>query len=362
MIPRILPALALIAGALLSPSFAAASFPGENGPLVLGVEGCSRYNRYVASMPWRGGELTALTDPCDDGYTPEDDWTQVYWPDTSADGRRVVAFGERTVVDQPSGPGRFFFTTMNADGSDQRRFQPPAGIGRPGAPSFAPSGTRFAYHSDTGVGNTSIWETRADGSASRVIRRSGTCGPPDRSRNCTEFLDPRWSPNGRLLAVVVRSRAYDLRAPVPIKPGIWLMRADNGRLVRRVAKHGGWVDWSPDGRFLVYGTRFGQKGEGAGGAYGGNLYVVDRRGRHTRQLVHREDIADTEPTWSPDGRRIAFVSLRIGRGDVGFPVRASLWRVPAAGGRPRRVTDLPSPEVEEGNYDVPTLSWLPEAR
>ena len=356
MNPRMLAALALIAGALLSPSTAAASFPGGNGALVLGVEGCSRYKRYVATMPWRGGDLTALTEPCQFSDAPGEPDSQVYWPDASADGRRVVAYGEETPYGSATGPFGFF-TTMNADGSDQRRFAPPAGIGRPGAPSFAPSGRRFAYHVDSGGGGSSIWESRADGSASRVIRRRGNCGPQHRSRNCSVFLDPRWSPNGRLLAVVVETRVYDLEAPVPIKPGIWLMRADTGRLVRRVAKHGGWVDWSPDGRLLVYGTQFRQKVEGDGGASGGNLYVVDRRGRHTRQLVHREDIADTEPTWSPDGRRIAFVPLRFG-----FRIRASLWRVPAAGGEPRRVTGLPSPEAEEGFFHVPTLSWLPRAR
>ena len=161
---------------------------------------------------------------------------------------------------------------------------------------------------------------------------------------------------------MVQSRVYNRRARVPVKPGIWLMRAADGRLVRRVAKHGDWVDWSPDGRFLVYGTPFRQKIERTGGASGGNLYVVDRRGRRTRTLVHRENIAETEPTWSPDGRSISFVSFRFGAGDVSSRIQASLWRVRASGGTPRWVQTLPSPEVEEAWYDVPTLAWLPQPR
>jgi deoxyribonuclease V len=40
--------------------------------------------------------------------------------------------------------------------------------------------------------------------------------------------------------------------------------------------------------------------------------VVDRRGRRTRKLVQRENVAETEPTRSPDCRGLTFVSLRFG--------------------------------------------------
>ncbi len=130
--------------------------------------------------------------------------SEVYWPDASPDGRRVVAFGEAMAYEPVSGRD-FFFTTMNADGSDQRRFGLPEGVVYPGGPSIDPAGTRFAFHDDPGVGGTAIWEGKADGTGFRTIRRRPDCGPPDRSRNCTAFLNPRWSPDGELLAVVVQS-------------------------------------------------------------------------------------------------------------------------------------------------------------
>jgi Tol biopolymer transport system component len=349
--------LVLIAAA---PPVASASFPGANGALVLAVEGCDRYHRHLVKMPWRGGAFTELTDPCQHATQEGAVDLDVYAPDASADGQRIVAQGEETDYSPVSGPRHFFFTTISADGGDERRVALPDGVVYPGGPSFAPSGARFAFHDDPFSGGTAIWAARTDGSGAEAIRSKPTCGPPDRSKNCTAFLDPRWSPDGKLIAVEVESRRYSVRAPVPVRPGIWLMRARDGKLVRRLAKHGGWVDWSPDGRRLVYGTRYRQKG--GGGASGGNLYVVDRRGGRSRVLVHREDVAETEPTWSPDGRWVAFVSMRMGTGDVGYRVDASLWRVRASGGKPIHVRDIPDPDVEEGNFNAPGLTWLPRPR
>jgi len=42
---------------------------------------------------------------------------------------------------------------------------------------------------------------------------------------------------------------------------------------------------------------------------------------------------------------------------VAFDVKPSLWRVRAGGGRPRRLTGLPSPSVEEGEFLEPRLAW-----
>jgi hypothetical protein len=66
----------------------------------------------------------------------------------------------------------------------------------------------------------------------------------------------------------------------------------------------------------------------------------DGRGRASRRdpgaphapLLRRLEYA---PTWSPDGRWIAFVS----RDDAGL---GHLWKVPAAGGTPQRLTPVPT--------------------
>lgn len=78
--------------------------------------------------------------------------------------------------------------------------------------------------------------------------------------------------------------------------------------------------------------------------------------------MHRENIAETEPVWSPDGRWVAFLSLRLGGGDPPGPIRLSLSRVRASGGKLKRIGTLPAPRLDESEWERPSLTWLPRPR
>ena len=62
-----------------------------------------------------------------------------------------------------------------------------------------------------------------------------------------------------------------------------------------------------------------------------DIYVMDSDGKH-RQRVTTHDAEDIQPTWSPDGRKIAFVSNR----NQGF---IQIWVIDADGRNPIRLTD-----------------------
>jgi Tol biopolymer transport system component len=336
--------LVLLAAASAFPAAAAASFPGENGAFVVSLNKCSSYSAYLARVPSRGGAVTPFTPTCDEN--PEEPTSNYRAPVASPDGGRLLAI---RLASDSSG-----FVTMTPEGGDEQVMPLPSdfagGLGGRG-PSFAPNGNAFVF--DEG-GERRLWRGRLDTGSVRVLRDEIRCG-----RQYVQLTDPSWSPDGKLIAVKVGVPARCKRRAKLARSGLWLIRARDGRFVRRVAGyHARTPDWSPDGKQLVYGTDYHQR-EVEGGAAGGNLYVVSRDGRRVRKLVHRHDIAETHPTWSPDGRWIAWVSLEFGAGDVGFDAKASLWRVRPSGRGRQRLTSLPDPYVEEGDFHRPALTWLP---
>ena len=67
--------------------------------------------------------------------------------------------------------------------------------------------------------------------------------------------------------------------------------------------------WSPDGKYIAF-TSTGRQNT-AGGHW--RIYVMDADGGNKRRLSNGA-VDDWDPSWSPDGKRIAFVSSRDGRG------------------------------------------------
>jgi TolB protein len=140
------------------------------------------------------------------------------------------------------------------------------------------------------------------------------------------IMSPAWSPDSRQLAYV--SFEGD-------KSSIWVQTLRTGNRFRVSSRAGinGAPSFSPDGRRLVVTL---------GGVEGNlDIYVMDINSRQaTRLTTHRA--IDTEGSWSPDGQHIYFTSDRSGGPQI--------YRLPAAGGTPERVTF-------EGSYNArPRLS------
>jgi TolB protein len=109
---------------------------------------------------------------------------------------------------------------------------------------------------------------------------------------------PDWSPDGRWIALE--------RDPAPGDNGVWLMRPDGSDL-RRLTRNpyagvecgcDGDPTFSPDGRQIAFArTRSESKGLGA-------LFVMNSDGSHLRRLTSWRFDPGAQLAWKPDGSRI----------------------------------------------------------
>jgi serine/threonine protein kinase/Tol biopolymer transport system component len=153
-----------------------------------------------------------------------------------------------------------------------------------------------------------------------------------------------FTPDGSLLTLWVRLTDPASGAQVDG----WTVPTIGGQLrpyMDRYAPNVAEVDWSPDGRRLVYHT----------GSPGDPMFVHDLEQRTASQiLVSNPGVHNHFPVWSPDGAFIYFIR--------GFPPdQMDLWRIRADGGTPERLTFHESRVVFPTFVDSRTLLYLATA-
>jgi len=101
---------------------------------------------------------------------------------------------------------------------------------------------------------------------------------------------------------------------------------------------------SPDGRWVTFAVTSYSMADNKGQ---GDLWIVDAAGKMPPRRLTTNDGPDSSPRWSPDGKKLAYVSKR---GDD----PAQLYLLSLDGGEPERVTQLP--------VAVSDPRWLPDGR
>jgi TolB protein len=196
----------------------------------------------------------------------------------------------------------------DSDGTNQRP------VTRGYTPTWTSDGLHLAFVREVGR-NAEIYSADADGGNLRRLTRSSSID-----------LSPAWSPDGTRIAFVSnRHGRYEL----------YVMRAD-GTGARRVlprARHGDAFSpsWSPDGRLIAFSSSEWTPENP-------EIYVVRPDGTGRRRLTRTKGSVDVLgddgwPTWAPDGKRIAFSSNRTGDGEI--------WIMNANGSGQRRLAGLP---------------------
>ena len=130
---------------------------------------------------------------------------------------------------------------------------------------------------------------------------------------------------------------------------IYVMDAD-GKNQRRLTEHPGhdWQpSWSPDGKRIAFTSSEVEDIE----RKRPRIYVMDADGKNRRRLSN-EFVAEWDPSWSPDGKRIAFTSSGVMEA-AGGPWR--IYVMDADGGNKQRLSNDAGP----GGWNP---SWSPDGQ
>ena len=210
--------------------------------------------------------------------------------------------------------------------------------------------------------NSSIWVVPVDGSRS----------PWQFTTSPQSANSPRWSPDGKSLAFLSSRPAADA-ATAGSTPAeqprnqVYLLSMNGGEARRLTTLKNGVTTfrWSPDGSKLVVVSRIGPSDKVSESradnkersdvrhykdtSYKFNdsgwfddrrthLWIVEVASGSAKQITEGNDWNDSDPQWSSDGTRLAFVSNRSGK-EYNENRNSDVWVISADGGNLTKISD-----------------------
>jgi TolB protein len=231
----------------------------------------------------------------------------------------------------PPGTNVAEFAVLGADGSDRRVVATTMLVGVDSGPrvTWSPDGSRLAFSDAAGAGGR-IRVVRADGSGELRIGDS-----------TLSAWDPAWSPDGGRIAFRGGRGAEQLGVAMVSPDGTdlrWLLLADDVDATTPVA-------WAPDGSRIAVSTCDAAC----------QLHVVRVDGSGDTEIDAQA--AAVGASWSPDGRRLAWLRVREG-------AAAGEYVIANPDGSDQVVYPHPAIPNRGGGYDGlgPIVQWTPDGR
>jgi Tol biopolymer transport system component len=202
-----------------------------------------------------------------------------------------------------------------------KRSQVTFSSGLDGFPSLSPDGQSVAYSSNQNGSYEIYVKQLAPGGGELQLTNDGQ-----------HNLQPSWSPDGQRIAYHSRSRG-----------GIWVISALGGA-PKQITENGASPAWSPDGSLIAFQSGTPAEIFTARTIAPSTIWTVPAQGGTAKQITRPDYPAGghASPSWSPDGKRIAF--------DVGDFIYVSVWSIAADGSDPKLITKGGDPLFSPDGY------------
>lgn len=240
--------------------------------------------------------------------------TPIYYfnPHWSSDGKRIVF--------ESTKDGKSAIYTISADGSNLKKLTDSKV--EDGQPRWSRDGKKIVFYSQRD-GHLQLYVMNADGSNQRKLTDT----------NDLDYL-PDFSPKGGF--VVFQSR----KERAGIAHDIYIIRVDGTNRTRLTDEKNGYTSpkWSPDGKKILFERAIVTKKyyrelsreEMAQMKNSTEIFVMDIDGANLKNLTNNE-VEDSTPQWSKNGKTIYFMSKRDGS--------ANVYAMNADGTKVRKVAD-----------------------
>ncbi len=177
-------------------------------------------------------------------------------------------------------------------------------------PAWSPDGSEIAFARDTDS-TIQVWVMKADGTSPHLLTKSGNVN-----------VDPHWSPDGKSILCTSSAGGKGF--------GLWTISTETGAMqpVLEDGHQNITPSWSPDGQQIAFVSNRKWSGQDTVGT--GGIWKLHPGDKEPSILLPEETLWRARPAWSPDGKKIAYISFRGGDNQ--------LWLLNANSGNPLQLT------------------------